>query len=271
MIAAVDVAILAQAFSLVRILWGQAFCIVRNMAIFITMRDAFEQASEEIWMFHRDCGFPKALTHHTGREAPRTLSLADGRGNSDRGNWTGSVLMYALMFECDPKDSLLRILDQTGERAQVYRYWGPEGQHSGQGQDNDRTNLLESMLNVMGPERGRFTQRAWNLVHRYSMTHSHLTRQQLLHQALVDDSIDVYDNDDAIAEAIMGQLGAAWDVEACSKLKLLFLFIREGAAVPAYEHICAITGCSRRNTKKKHLYWNASERFLLNMYSADLL
>ena len=198
--------------STLRILWPilQAFGLVRNMAIHITMQDAFDQASEEIFWFHRVFVFPHALTHHTGRDAPRVMSHQD-YDYIDHGNWTGSIMVYGMMFECDPEDSLLRVFDQTGERAVVYQNWGPEGQRSSKGQDNDRTNLLESILNVMGVH-GKYTQRAWNLVKRYAMRHPDLSRQQLLHQALVDPSTDMYTHDDAIAETIMDELGRAWDV-----------------------------------------------------------
>jgi hypothetical protein len=70
------------------------------MANVITMQEAFARSSEEIWFFHHRHGFPHGLTHHTGRDAPRVMSrLPDGHAYIDFGNWTGSVLMYAMMFE----------------------------------------------------------------------------------------------------------------------------------------------------------------------------
>ena len=108
------------------------------------MEDAVEQAREEIWLYHTMHGFPAMLTHHSSREAPRQLSHEGDY--DDRGNFTGSILTYALMFTCEDEDSILRIFDQTNERADVYAYWGAEGQKSGRGSDNDRTNLLEAIL-----------------------------------------------------------------------------------------------------------------------------
>ena len=54
--------------------------------------------------------------------------------------------MYTLLFD----HHLIKIFDQSNVRAEVYMNWGPEGQQSGKGQDNDRTNLLEAILVVMG-------------------------------------------------------------------------------------------------------------------------
>lgn len=70
------------------------------MAIHITMQDAFEQSAEEICLFHYHHGFPRDLTHHTGRDAPRVMSHQGEDYYVDLGNWVGSVLMYALLFEC---------------------------------------------------------------------------------------------------------------------------------------------------------------------------
>jgi len=64
---------------------------------FVTMREALAMSAEEIEMFHRGHGFPRDLTHHAGREAPRLMSH---RGDYvDFSNRTGSILMYALLFE----------------------------------------------------------------------------------------------------------------------------------------------------------------------------
>ena len=84
--------------------------------------------------------------------------------------------MYQLLFE----HGSMRIFDKTGERAEVYRYWGPERQRSGTGQDTDRTNLLDAILSVMGKEYGARTQLAWNLVRRYANRHPDMTRQPCL-------------------------------------------------------------------------------------------
>ena len=73
------------------------------MAIAITMKQAFDQALEEITNFHLDPqhdGFPRELTHHINRESPRRLS--HGVDFVDHGNWAGSVLMYAMLFEVGP-------------------------------------------------------------------------------------------------------------------------------------------------------------------------
>lgn len=235
------------------------------MASHITMQDALEQSAEEICRFHHHHGFPHDLTSHTGRDAPRVMSH-QGQDYEDLGNWAGSVLMYALLFEY----GLLRIFDQTGQRASVYLYWGPERQRSSRGQDNDRTNVLESILSVMGSEHGARTQLAWNFFLRYALRHPHLIRTKLLQQALQDPSMDVYSKDDAIAEDIMRDFGRGGDVEVSVKLTLLFNFVREHSATPDYAAICAITGCSSKNSKLKQVYWNASDRFRL-LYSADLL
>ena len=68
--------------------------------------------------------------------------------------------MYGMCFAYNPEESLLGIFDKTKERRNVYQHWGEEGQRSGTGPDNTRTNLLESILNKMGPTSGSYTQRA---------------------------------------------------------------------------------------------------------------
>ena len=40
----------------------------------ITLHEAFEQAAEEIILYHQEHGFPSDLTNHSGRDAPRKLS-----------------------------------------------------------------------------------------------------------------------------------------------------------------------------------------------------
>jgi hypothetical protein len=233
------------------------------MAIAITMKQAFDQALEEITNFHLDPqhdGFPRELTHHINRESPRRLS--HGVDFVDHGNWAGSVLMYAMLFEVGPELSLLRILDQTGLRWHVYRYWGAEGQTSGKGPDNDRTNLLESMLSLMGPEKSASTERAWDFVRRYWLRHPKLTRQELLEQALSDPSVNIYTDDDAIAEQIMTgmctETGDDKDPAKADILKLLFPFVRQRARTPDHYDIRRITGSSPKNIPllrwlRKHL------------------
>ena len=71
-------------------------------------------------LFHNVHGFPEALTHHRGGDATRIMQHEGDY--EDHGNSAGSALMYALLFE----HKLLRIFDQTGERAAVYQYWGSE-------------------------------------------------------------------------------------------------------------------------------------------------
>ena len=229
------------------------------MASYITMKEAFDQSAEEIRVFHHLHGFPRHLTHHTGRDVPRVMSLDPTLHDyNDQGNWTGSVLMYALLFEYD----LINIFDQTGERASVYSYWGSEFQKSGKGPDNDRTNLLEAILGCMGIQHGAKTQFAWNLVRRYALRHD-LPREQFLRKALYDTSTDMYSEDDAIAEDIMNHFNRAWDIEICVKLTSLFHYVREHSVTPDYAAISAIAGCSHNNSELKQLYWNASDRFRL--------
>ncbi len=92
------------------------------------MSEALAQAAEEIFQYHDSVGFPTNLTHHTSGNVPRMLSHF---GNyDDQGNWTGSVVMYALLFEHEAfggpgARSLLEVFDQEGDRAEVYKYWGP--------------------------------------------------------------------------------------------------------------------------------------------------
>ena len=67
------------------------------MAWYGTMKQAFDMADEEISMFHRLYGFPRDLTHHTDREAPRIRSHSGQY--EDHGNRSGSIVMWALLFE----------------------------------------------------------------------------------------------------------------------------------------------------------------------------
>ena len=110
----------------------------------------------------------------------------------------------------------------------------------------------------MGIEHGTRTQRAWNLVRRYVMRHSHLPREQLFRQALQYPCTDLYSDDDAIAEVILKDFDRAWDSEVCVKLASRFEFVRQRSATPDYAAICSITQCSGKNTKLKQLYWWAS-------------
>ena len=90
---------------------------IHAMAITLTMREAFEQAEEEIWKYHKTIGFPPALTHHASGDVTRAMSLAPGLHEyDDMGNWSGSILMHFMMFKSkeDADDSILRIFDQTG-------------------------------------------------------------------------------------------------------------------------------------------------------------
>jgi hypothetical protein len=160
-------------------------------------------------------GFPRDLTHHTSGNVTRHQSHYGDY--DDRGNWTGAVVMYALLFEHEAfglgARSLLEVFDQEGDRAEVYKYWGPEGQKSGTGQDNDRTNLLESILANMGPM-GQRTQRAWDFMLRYHARHpDFITRQEFLRCALVDPAMDIFTDEDSIADAILRELGHGSDID----------------------------------------------------------
>ena len=225
------------------------------MATHMTMMEAFEQAAEEIQFFQAETKFPPELTHHEGRDIPRFMS--HGGNYDDKGNWTGSILMHVLLFHFH----LRGIFDVTGQRAAVYSYWGSEYQRSGKGPDNDRTNLLEAILAVMGSE-GIRTQRAWLLVRRYAMKHPNLTRQSLLQQALTDGDTCIYIEEDAIAQALMKESDRDWDDEACVKLSWLFPFVLQTSRVPDYPMICEVTGCSPKNNVLKQIYWNALARYL---------
>ena len=146
------------------------------MAYYSTIGDALDEAFQEINMFHQGYGFPDSLTHHTSGDGPRNMS--HNPNVVDYGNWTGSVVMYALLFEY----GLIKLFDQTGQRAEVYRNWGSEHQSSGKGPDNARTNLLEAILGVMLEEthhdcsRGARTQRVWFLMYKYTLRYRHNAR-----------------------------------------------------------------------------------------------
>jgi len=229
---------------------------------FITLQGAFEQVAEEIKLYHQKHGFPIELTHHRGGDAPRFISLQGYY--VDRGNWCGSVLMYTLLFD----HGLISIFDQTGERADVYRYWGPEGQKSGKGPDNARTNLLEAILTVMGNEKSQKTQLAWNLTRRYADRHPEMTRQELLESSRHNQSTDLYSDDEAIADRMLAEFQRDYDVDVSVNLAKLFQIVRSKNQTPDYTTICQVTGCSSKNRALRHLYWRASDRYRI-LYSAD--
>ena len=230
---------------------------------FITLQEAFAQAAEEITQYHRSHGFPVRLTNHTGADVPRRMSNQN-HDYVDMGNWTGSVLMYSLLFDHD----LIRIFDTTGVREAVYRNWGSDRQRSGKGQDNARTNLLEAILTVMGHDNARRTQLAWNLVWRYALRHPHMKRQQLLEMSKDDKSKDLYGDDDALADKILAEFDRDYDGYVSVNLAKLFPTVRQTGETPDYYTICDLTGCSSKNSTLKNLYWSAAERFR-TLYSAD--
>ena len=227
-----------------------------------TMLEVFEQARAEIWNFQKKIGFPRDLTHHTSGEVPRVYS--HNENYEDMGNWSGSILMMFLMFNCKEhaNDSILRIFDQSGCRAAVYKDWGKEYQRSSKGKDNSRTNLLEAILSLMGPEHGQRLQRAWKWVYMYSQRHPDLTREKLLAKAITDPSTDIYTNLDDIAEYIMDKLGRKGDVDSYSAFKCIIPKLLHVHEPPCYDVICSLTGCSRNNREKKQLYWKASAMYL---------
>lgn len=221
----------------------------------ITLLEALQQAEQEIRDYHRKYGFPDDLTHHTSRQLPRDLSL---QGNyADVGNWCGSIVMHTLLFD----HGLIHIFDRTSVRAEVYSFWGGPVQRSGKGPDNDRTNLLESILVVMGEEKGARTQAAWYLMRRYSHRYPSLTRQQLLIAARGDPSRDLYTADDKLADEILSELGRDCDIDVSLNLKRLFQEVRLTLHTPDYYTIHRITGCSKNNKSLKQLYWYASDKF----------
>ena len=230
---------------------------------FITLQEAFAQAAEEITQYHLSHGFPVRLTTHTGADVPRRMSNQN-HDYVDMGNWTGSVLMYSLLFDHD----LIRIFDTTGVREAVYRNWGSDRQRSGKGQDNARTNLLEAILTVMGHDNARRTQLAWNLVWRYALRHPHMKRQQLLEMSKDDKSKDLYGDDDALADKILAEFDRDYDGYVSVNLAKLFPTVRQTRETPDYYTICDLTGCSSKNSTLKNLYWSAAERFR-TLYSAD--
>ena len=228
----------------------------------LTMSDAIDMAREEIWRFHKwDDGFPPALTNNTAESLKRTAHHTEGFGYEDYGNWCGSVLIYALLFGYPEDDSVLGIFDPTGERAAVYANWGLEHQRSGVGPDNTRTNLLESILNRMGPQKGRCTQRAWEMVYVYALRHPSLSRQQLLAQALEDPSTDILSDEFLLIKSIAQGLGNSVSPEHL-KADLVFDFVREQQRLPIYAEICQITGCSKKNKSLRDFYWHAADIFL---------
>ena len=230
---------------------------------FITLQEAFAQAAEEITQYHLSHGFPVRLTTHTGADVPRRMSNQN-HDYVDMGNWTGSVLMYSLLFDHD----LIRIFDTTGVREAVYRNWGSDRQRSGKGQDNARTNLLEAILTVMGHDNARRTQLAWKLVWRYALRHPHMKRQQLLEMSKDDKSKDLYGDDDALADKILAEFDRDYDGYVSVNLAKLFPTVRQTRETPDYYTICDLTGCSSKNSTLKNLYWSAAERFR-TLYSAD--
>ena len=155
--------------------------------------------------------------------------------------------MYAMFFACNQEESLLCIFDETKERRHVYQHWGEEGQRSGTGPDNTRTNLLESILNNMGPKSGRYTQRAWEMVYLYYLQYPNLTRQQLLAQALNDPSTTVINEDYLKAKEIALTLCQVRTPDFLQKAAKLFEFVRMHRRSPYNWEICIITGCSNTN------------------------
>ena len=228
----------------------------------LTILQALKQAEQDISKFRSTIGFPTALTHHASGELPRMLSHEENY--DDMGNRSGSIVMMFMMFKCeeDTNDSILRIFDQTECRAAVYKYWGAENQRSGKGPDNSRTNLLEAILSLMGPEHGQRLQRAWKWVYMYSQRHLDLTREKLLAKAITDPSTDIYTNLDDIAEYIMDELGRKGDVDSYSAFKCIIPKLLHVHEPPCYDVICSLTGCSRNNREKKQLYWKASAMYL---------
>ena len=175
--------------------------------------------------------------------------------------------MYAMLFACNQEKSLLGIFDETKERRHVYQHWGEEGQRSGTGPDNTRTNLLESILNNMGPKSGRYTQRAWEMVYLYYLQYPNLNRQQLLAQALNDPSTTVINEDYLKAKEIALTLCQKRSPDFLQKAAKLFGFVRTHRKSPDYWDICDITGCSNKNAPLKSWYWSIANEFLMNSLS----
>ena len=172
--------------------------------------------------------------------------------------------MYAMFFAYSQEESLLDIFDETKERRHVYQHWGEEGQRSGTGPDNTRTNLLESILNNMGPKSGRYTQRAWEMVYLYYLQYPNLNRQQLLAQALNDPSTTVINEDYLTAKEIALTLCQIRSPDFLQKAAKLFKFVRTNRRSPDYWDICDITGCSNKNAPLKSWYWSIANEFLRN-------
>ena len=222
-------------------------------------------AREEIWAFHKNHGFPSKLVTNVTNDHLKTSSLDEkGHGYEDYGNWSGSIVMYAMFFAYSQEESLLDIFDKTKERRHVYQHWGEEGQRSGTGPDNTRTNLLESILNNMGPRSGRYTQRAWEMVYLYYLQYPNLNRQQLLVKALNDKVTTVINDDYLTAKGIAFTLCQIRSPDFLQKAAKLFEFVRTHGISPDYWEICKITGCSNKNAHLKSWYWRIANEFLMN-------
>ena len=177
--------------------------------------------------------------------------------------------MYAMFFAYSHKESLLDIFDNSKERRRIYQHWGEEGQRSGTGPDNTRTNLLESILNNMGPKSGRYTQRAWEMVYLYYLQYPNLNRQELLTQALNDRVTTVINEDYLTAKEIALTLCQRRSPDFLQKAAQLFMFVRRNRKPPDYRDICNITGCSNKNAPLKFWYWSIANEFLKNSLTND--
>ena len=214
-----------------------------------TMREALEQAREAMWNYHHTIGFPVELTEHAGGGITQRLSLDPELASYDGyGNWTGSVVMYYCMFCVDDDESILRIFDQTGCRRDVYEYWG------GRTQDVARTNLLESMLAIMGRQEGIRVQRAWLLMAIYAHRAPNLTGPEILREALLDPARDLWTDHDELVYQAMKTLGhETLDITFLMDVKKLLPHCRNNAA-PDYWTICSVTGCSNKGDRRQRIW-----------------
>ena len=219
------------------------------MAICISLGESLRQAAAEINSYHQQFGFPRVLTHHEDGAITRRMQH---EGNyKDYGNWVGSVVIYALLFF----HGLIYLFDQTGMRRTYYAEWGSQQQQSGKGQDNARTNLLESILVEMEKNHcGQRTQQAWFLMACYAHRFSHWDwdHSVFLCKALEDTRTDICTEEFGLAFQQMN------DFKKASQLLKVIAFVRENKYVPEYGKICELTKCSQKNARN---FWWAANKF----------
>ena len=134
-----------------------------------TLRGLVRDSLRELRQAYDGSRISCQISNHAGAEAIKAVVQDGEHRYDDYGNFAGSLVMLMLLFpeEFLPADevriSLLPVVNGQGDRADVLRNEGPMEQTSGTGQNNYRTNLLESLLGQLGDE-ARHTQMLWEHV-----------------------------------------------------------------------------------------------------------